>query len=201
MILKIRTTEYDLRFLRGALPQLEAYLLSTDVYWPIGVHPPAGEPPYPQLTIGNILLSQLILQVSAKSNQQLAEYTTFSRGIEDLRSRWTVAWMKKNHLEFRARLNLWRDYLDEYRDSPQTNYDRYSYEVGRRVLLTLLSTYRDQIPTQEFDLLSSLDRILNKYLQTGKFIWQPEWTPVFPEAEFWFLYGILPANPEIRIEK
>jgi len=193
--MKIRTTEYDLRFLRAALPQMEAYLLSNVVYWPIGVHSPAGEPPYPQLTTGNVLLAELRSQVSATAGQQLMERKNFSQQLEEIRSHWTVAWMKKTRQEFRARLNLWRDYLVEYRENPNANYDRYSYEVSRRVLLELLSIENDQIPPPDLDLLSSLDLIVKEYFRIGEFIWQSEWTPIFPESRFWFLYGFLPANP------
>ena len=173
--------------------------MSNDVYWPIGVHPPAGEPPYPQLTIGNVLLAELRLHVSAIADQQLLERKKFSHELEEIRSRWTVAWMKKNRQEFRARLNLWRDYLVEYRESPNANYDRYSYEVSRRVLLELLSLENDQIPPPDLNLLSSLDIIVKKYIQIGEFIWQSEWAPIFPESRFWFLYGFLPANPAIKV--
>jgi len=197
LVKRIRTTEYDLRFLRAALPQMEVYLLSNVVYWPVGVHAPAGEPPYPQLTIGNVLLAELRSQVSATAGQQLMERKNFSRELEEIRSRWTVAWTKKTRQEFRARLNLWRDYLVEYRENPNANYDRYNYEVSRRVLLELLSIENDQIPAPDLDLLSSLDLIVKECLRFGEFIWQPEWTPIFPESRFWFLYGFLPANPAI----
>jgi hypothetical protein len=50
--------EYDLGYLQSALSTLEDYLLSADLYWSIGDNPPKGEPPYPSLTLGNVLLAQ-----------------------------------------------------------------------------------------------------------------------------------------------
>ena len=52
--------EYDLRYLKAGIEQLESYLLSSDVYWSIGTRAPAGETPYPQLTIGGLLLARML---------------------------------------------------------------------------------------------------------------------------------------------
>lgn len=46
----MKSFEYDLRYIRAGLDVLEEYLLSDEVFWPIGVNPPVGDPEYPRLT-------------------------------------------------------------------------------------------------------------------------------------------------------
>ncbi|HEY5573072.1 MAG TPA: hypothetical protein VIK64_08690, partial [Anaerolineales bacterium] len=52
------SAEYDLGYLRAAVAALEDYLMSNELYWPIGAASPAGEPDYPRLTLGGLLLAQ-----------------------------------------------------------------------------------------------------------------------------------------------
>ena len=48
---------YDLRYLQAAVDVLQDFLFSPEIYWPIGIQPPMGETPYPQLTLGGISLA------------------------------------------------------------------------------------------------------------------------------------------------
>jgi hypothetical protein len=86
-------------------------------------------------------------------------------------------------------LNLWRDFLAEYRESPGDNIDRYAYEVTRRVQLHLLKLDAEGIPSDEITLLDSLDRLLNAVFQPGEFVWEPDMISGFPSQVFWYLYG------------
>ena len=52
------TLEYDLRYLRASVELLKNYLFSKDIYWSIGISAERGAPPYPQLTLGNMLLAR-----------------------------------------------------------------------------------------------------------------------------------------------
>ena len=40
------SADYELRYLQAAVSVLERYLLSSDLYWPIGVAAPPGTTPY-----------------------------------------------------------------------------------------------------------------------------------------------------------
>ena len=49
---------------------MEQYLLSKDIYWPVGVSTSAGETPYPKLTLGTLLLVQQRLEALTVSTAQ-----------------------------------------------------------------------------------------------------------------------------------
>jgi hypothetical protein len=185
--------EYDLRFLRASVEQLEAYLLSKELYWPLGIGAPAGEPSYPQLTLGWLLLAQRRASVTALPGVQEAELERWRVQLEATRVRWRIAWEQKARWELRARLNLWRNFIEEYRAAPEANYDRYAYEVGRRVMAGLLAKEVGEIPHADEEMLAGLDKILRASLVTGEFIWEAGLQDGFPREEFWFLYGRLPS--------
>jgi hypothetical protein len=107
---------YDLEYLRAGLDVLEEYLLSKDIYWPLSASPPPGDPPYPRLTLGGLLLSRARARARELSGTltpaQEADLTRMSEQLEATRSRWRVAWEGKASREFHARLNLWRDFLE-----------------------------------------------------------------------------------------
>jgi len=186
--------EYDLGYLKAGIEQLESYLLSSDVYWSIGARAPAGETPYPQLTLGGLLLARLRAQFSIKTSTQQVELEELSGRLNDLRTRWRVAWEGKASKEFYARLNLWKNFLEEYRANPETQYDRYKYEVTRRVMLHLLGAETENIRQAQRDLLASLDLLLHTVFVSGEFIWVISLTDSFPQEQYWYLYGRVPKS-------
>jgi hypothetical protein len=98
----------------------------------------------------------------------------------------------KANAEFKSRLILWRNFLEDYRKRPESNYDRYAYEVVRRVILHLLKAEADDLHQAEIEMLKGLDKLLRVYFVSGDFIWDPNLTPSFPEETYWYLYGNLP---------
>lgn len=184
------SAEYDLRYLQAGVPLLENYLLSTEIYWPIGVSSPAGEPPYPRLTLGGLLLAQARLHARQDlSSVQRAELARLDEQINETRSHWRVAWGQKAAHELQARLKLWRDFLEEVRDNSEANIDRYTYEVQRRVMLHLLEPEAEAVPKGQFELLRAMDKMLSGVFVSGDFIWDHAYQPGFPADTFWYLYG------------
>ena len=182
---------YDLQYLEAGLAVIEQYLLSPEVYWPIGINAPRGEMAYPQLTLGGMLLAVQRLHASARQPSQQSSLRNASIELDAARQRWPVAWGRKASTEFPLRLNLWRDFLEDYRRKPSTNADRYAYEVSRRVQLQLLQPEADMLQGSYTTLLTSLDRLLKVSLIQGNFIWDPILSPVFPVGTYWYLYGRL----------
>lgn len=186
-----QSIEYDLGYVRAALPLLEAYLLSPDLYWSLATKPPAGSPPYPQLTLGSLLLTLARLRAHRLSPDQNAELIRLERELEHTRSRWRVAWERKSQRDFSSRLKMWRDFLEEYRVNPENHYDRYAYEVGKRVMLHLLAGEAGTLPEAELDLLRGLDQLLRAVFLPGDFIWEKDLSDGFPPDSYWYLYGQL----------
>jgi hypothetical protein len=183
------SAEYDLRFLQAGSKILEDYLLSNDLYWPLGVGAPVGEPPYPQFNLGNLELALTRVQGYRLTPAYQTRLDALMMQINLVRERWRTNWSRKAGAEFHARLNLWRDFLMGYRESPESNYDRYAYEVGRRVQLHLLEEEAESISSDDVRLLDSLDRLLKSAFQPGEFIWEADLSPGFPPQIYWYLYG------------
>jgi hypothetical protein len=185
----VRSAEYDLRFLQAGLELLEEYLLSNDLYWPIGVGAPVGEPPYPQFNLGSLELALTRVPAFRLTAAQQTQLDDLTAQINDIRARWRTNWGEKARAEFHGRLNLWRDFLMDYQESPESNYDRYAYEVNRRVQLKLLREEAERISYEEIKLLDSLDRLLEASFQPGEFVWEAELSSSFPPQIYWYLYG------------
>jgi hypothetical protein len=183
------SAEYDLRFLRAGTELLEDYLKSSEVYWPVGVQSPAGDPPYPQLTLSALLLARIRARARVATPAGRAELAQLEEQIDTLRTRWRVAWEKKAAADFHARLVLWRNYLEDYRENPEANVDRYAYEVTRRVQLQLLEREAEAVPEAEFTLLEGLDHLLKAVFLPGEFIGEPDLASSFPADPYWYLYG------------
>ncbi len=191
----MKSVEYDLRYLQAGVAELENYLLSNDVFWPADIRPPAGQPGYPQMTLGGMLLSRQRLMTYDKTPKETTQVSKIISEMDEIRVRWKVAWENKASRSFSVRVKMWRDYVEEYRLLPQDNADRYTYEVRLRAMLTLLKSEVGAKSSAEIDLLSILDNYLDNVLITGSFIWEPELQAGFPENVYWYLYGRLPSMP------
>jgi len=191
----MKTYDYDLRYLQSGVGELENYLLSEDIFWPVDIRPPAGEPGYPQLTLGGLLLARKRLTAYNKSPKQATDVDKITAAMDTVRSNWRVAWERKAARSFGVRLKMWRDFIEEYRHGPLDNADRYAYEVRLRTMLALLKTEGGGQVSAEVDLLALLDKFLDNVMIPNGFVWEPELQMGFPENIYWYLYGRLPSMP------
>jgi hypothetical protein len=189
----MKSLEYDLRYLASGTEILEKYLFSDEVFWPINVSPPEGEPAYPRLTLDGLLLVRTRLMGRSKSPDQQARMEQVISMIEFNRSKWRVAWEGKAGKCYQVRLRMWQNFIQEYQENPHENADRYPYEVRLRVMLELLKAEFKYHSRGEIDLLLGLDGYLKSILVHGGFIWDIEIQAGFPEKEYWFLYGKIPT--------
>jgi len=188
------TFEYDRRYVERGLEMLESYLLADSAYWPMNTQAPLGEPAYPMLTLEGLKLS--LLRMSAFRGRLVYEYQTqkLTSELEAVRKRWAVAWEKKAQGAYRARLTMWGNYIEEYRDLPEAHADRYIYEVRLRAFLSILEQDVGTFETNARAQLSVMDTYLNSVLVRGKFIWDDNYRASFPAEEYWYLYGLLPPH-------
>lgn len=188
------SAKYELDFLKAGIEQLKNYLLSNEIYWHLNIMPPAGGLPYPEFTLGWMLLFMKRAKALALNSEERTQLQKVKQDIEAMHSQWRAAWEKKAAREFQNRLFLWRDFLELYRENPEDNYDRYHYEVTRRVILELLKGEISVIPTAQAELLVALDRMLKAVLTPKEFIWDPALKKEFPKSQFWYLYGTVPKS-------
>ena len=174
------SAEKDKAYLETGVSELENYLLSDELFWPIT----ARGYNLPRLTIGGILLAKARLE--ARDEQIEA----FVSRLDAVRSKWRVAWETKAGREVGARMRLWSNYLADYRHNPENHADAYPHEVRYRVMLHLLMA-EIHVQPSEREALSKLDNLLHVILTTGEFIWESDLQSGFPRAVYWFLYGKL----------
>ena len=174
------TPDKDRAYLEAGIPELEDYLLSDELYWPIT----ARGYDLPRLTVGGILLTQS--QLKAR-NERIESLET---QLDAVRSKWRVAWETKAGREVQARMRLWGNYLADYRHNPEGHADAFPHEVRYRVMLQLLLS---ELPTQTSiqKELSQLDSLIRGYLISGDFIWETDLQAGFPREVYWYLYGKL----------
>ncbi len=187
--------QYDLAFLQAGIPELQGYLLSHEIYWPLGLAAPLGERPYPRMTLGWLLLAQTHARGWLTTDLYPAQTTVvenLSQEMAEMRGRWQTAWAKKAAQEFSSRLKLWVNFINDYRGDKGGYANQYPYDVQRRVILHLLVGETDQIPPIELVLLREMDGYLRAVLKTGEFMWDKEVASMFPPSAYWYLYGNLP---------
>lgn len=158
--------DQDLLYLDAGLRELQDYLLSRELYWPL-----SAASSLPRLTLGGLLLA--MQRLGPRADSQAAQ-------IEALRSKWRTAWDAKASREVRARGDLWRSYLQDYRESPDSHAGEYAQQVRNRAMLALLGEESDP-----------LDESVKSMFVAGDFVWESECAGYFPRDAFWFLFGKL----------
>jgi hypothetical protein len=179
---------YDLSYLSASFEELEAYLFSKELFWHITGSPHL--PSSPTLSLVNLLLSTRNLRGCSAAGKlspaQKTEYAQLERKLEEIHHKWTVAWQTKAAHEYQSRLRQWINYLNELNDAPENNAAFYSTEVRNRVLLELL---KESSPESAEPDLAEFDAVIRAKLTPSDFIWDPELQSVFPQEQYWFLYG------------
>jgi hypothetical protein len=189
---------YDLNYASAGLNDLKDYLLSKELFWPLGLDPSLGRSTSPRLTPGNLLFSFARLNAyrlgEKLDTRQGNELLKLEREFEALRSKWAVAWEKKVAHEFNSRFRQWGLYLTEVGDDTGAHAPYYRTEVRLRAFLELLRDALVQKP--EVD-LSVLDSSLRSYFTPGDFIWDEDLAVGFPREKYWYLWGRLVDTPAI----
>lgn len=181
---------YDLEYLNIGMEEIQNYLLSEELFWPVSGRPSGDKQFFLKMTIGNLLLSEH--RLATLSNEDLlspedaSEFSKLQRGIEAVRMKWRVAWERKASREYDTRFNQWRKSLEDLRSERYQNAPFYKNEVRLRVLLELLV---EQIPDKARRDLGPLDKILRHMFKSGEFVWGAELAPGFPKEKYWYLYG------------
>ena len=184
---------YERYFLKEGLDQFKDYLLSDEVYWALNLRAEQGTSPYPQLTLGNLLLSEARLQGAAAamdlSPSQKKELDEINTGISEHKNEWQVAWSKKSEKEFGQRLRQWTNYLDDLGENPDRHRSIFATEVRTRAILELL---KGDLPRESKSLLQELDALdqrLKRLTSAADFVWGNALKSAFPQEQYWFLYA------------
>jgi hypothetical protein len=177
-------------YIQAAIEELEAYLLSEDLFWPINKPAPVASQTFPRLTIGGLRLAlkhSAALAIDQKNRWLIDQ---FDQRVHVIQQKWRLRWEQKAHRELISRLMQWRNYLQELRQEPDRQAAYYPYEVRWRVMVTLLEQDLEELNPEETELRSGLDLMLSAQFVEGEFIWELPLRVNFPQNPYWFLYGL-----------
>lgn len=173
----MESIDADQKYVKAAIEQIQLYLSSQNVFWPM------GSMPFP-LTIGNLLFSLRRLSVSGSSEQLAAEVTS---QLEETRKANRALFQQKEKVELKARLREWTANQEEWSEAGLTA-SVLATEVRNRTIITLLINDLDQDSVTDSLQLDSTDQNFKSITELGNFIWDEELARVFPADEFWFLW-------------
>jgi len=183
----------DLAVVAGMVAELEPYLLSPELYWPLSGPPLPGGQGYPRLTPGGLLLA--LVRLSAVERElpaaQAAGLARSRLALEATRNRWRAGLDRKIAQEVKSRLDLWSAYLGDCVESRTRCAESFPQQVAYRAMLTLLLAEIGGLPPDSPHpaRLAEADHRFRAFFRPGDFVWEAELRPGFPRAEFWYLYG------------
>jgi len=178
----------DWFFVWAAVDELEEYLLSPVLHWPLPKRK-NGEilGGLPRLTPGNLCLAKARLSVQGELDENQDYRQTIER-IDQIRDKWRVNWGKKAEQEFSERLRLWKAYIVEELEEEQHSKTDYAIQVRTRTILELLQDEILRVNPDEQRLLDKLDEEIQLLCSQGSFVWEDRFIKAFPENRYWFLY-------------
>ncbi len=188
----MNSKRYNFELLQAMLAELDAYLLSNELFWPLSGHPPSGEPPFPRMTLGNLLLAldELGAQADTFSEEEESRFA-------ELRSQWEkhlhshgTAIERKAATEQRQRLQLWRNFLDELREGSPSGAN-YAQQARSRAIFDRLA---DLIAGEGQDeslqkSMAALDTRFRGRFAPGPFVLDPGLQRAYDPEQYWYLYG------------
>lgn len=187
-----RSVEDNLKRAQAMLDEMEDFLLSKEVFWPMDARAATRSDQFPKLSIGAFLLTidQLASQANEMSPEQIETYQALREAYAKVSAKWPANVGKKAVAEMRQRANLWRAYLQELADNPRIA-ENYPQEVKNRVLLERLQEPAEGTEgLQDLrDRIRGLDSLLRNRFQPGSFIWDPRLMGTYPDNRYWFLLG------------
>jgi hypothetical protein len=175
-------------FLRAAVPDLQDYLFSAQLYWPLNVEIPGQPRESSSLTPGNLMLVLRQLSSIPFSQPLEDELKMLIHKVEFIRERWQANWQKKAASEFPQRVKLWENYLRDLKTHSQKSEHEYRQAVRWRTISQLLGDEMGFNALAENEPLTILDKMLEAITVSGSFVWQAEMENGFPKEKFWFLY-------------
>ncbi|MDE2777976.1 MAG: hypothetical protein OXI77_18770 [Chloroflexota bacterium] len=183
----------DLDELERMVARLGDYLLGNEMYLSIGGGAFRGLSA-PQLTIGALLLRRRRLtQLRAKLKR--ADGIRLDAALadhDDLQREWTLHYEQKLQREVPSRLRVMAGFFRECSENPRDCAGAYPIEALRRTIVGEILLAMMEFGYEKSEVIASVrsaDQALRRILQAGEFIWSPLLAPVYPQDDFWWLYG------------
>ncbi len=183
-------TDRDIAILVAMAAEMAEYLNSDVLFWSMQT---SG---MPKLTLGGYLMRQyrlLALADSLSSEAQQELNTAVSQFNRALIER-VVRFEKKAHIELEARIRQWGEFLRDVEVEGSIGRGSYAMAVETRAMMAAiiekLHKRPYQLQSRVMPRVDLLDRNLQRYWEPDEFIWSEEWREVYPQTDFWWLYGL-----------
>ena len=185
----IEKLKQDLRILEAMAAEMDDYLRSQAMFWPL------QDSSLPRLTLGGYLMRQhrlsalpeLLTESERERLDQAIE--TFNKALVEK----VVRFETHAHEEIHARLRQWSEYLRELGHESIAAGDFYPTSVETRAMIQALLEKLEmppyQIDERIYDELGAFDRALSNRWKPNGFVWPVEWESAYPRSKFWWLYG------------
>jgi hypothetical protein len=178
------TSNSDLAYLALAVPDLQDYLFSQELFWPLpAASASLGVPGLGQMTLGGVVLA--LARLACVDAHQAREY---EGKVELVRTRWRSNWSKKAAREYSARVGLWGRTVEDIVSESGSKRAGYPAQVRIRLMLDLLQTEMVPEKPQEIEYLVGYDARLRAAVHPGSFVWEPNLADCFPANPYWYLY-------------
>jgi hypothetical protein len=181
--------EYGLDYLQAGISELEPYLLSKSLFWPLNSIGSST----PRLTIGGLLFALQRSRTSQLTSQQNSVLLKSDNTLTSVRSRWQSAWGRRSQQEFLSRLRQWKNYINDLMKNLYEHTPYYNSEIRLRVFLSLLTPEMNPPDSVYLEMLDDLDDALKSIFVPGEFIWDQALESAFARETYWYLWGHL--NP------
>ncbi len=188
----MQSVQYNLEFTKAMLEELESYLRSPQLFWPLSKSPHTPGPAFPRLTPGALLLAidELEARVPEMSDGELADFQELKANFEGLQAKHRMALERKSLQEAQQRLSLWRAHLADLQEQAQA-ISEYPQQVRNRVmferLMDLIVSEAEKEAARAK--IGALDRQLRSRFAHEDFVWAAGLKPAYPAETYWYLYG------------
>lgn len=187
----MESTDYNLDLFETMLDEIEDFLLSADIFWPLAKRSKPESPPYPRLSTGALLMTQdvSLAQEAGMNTEQKARHAKLQSQWKMILNKWRSALGRKSEREMGMRLNLWRAYLSDLEEGKASHFD-YDRETRNRVQFTRLRTLTmgNSKTINMEKAIRSLDALLLNLTIASDFIWDDRLRETYPERDFGYLY-------------
>ncbi|TET98875.1 MAG: hypothetical protein E3J30_05805 [Anaerolineales bacterium] len=187
----MQSVDYTLDLFEAMLDEIEEFLLSADIFWPLAKRSKPDLPPYPRLSTGGLLMTrdESLAQEAEMNPSQKVRHANLQHQWDLILHKWRSALGRKSEREMGMRLNLWRAYLSDLEEGSASHFD-YHREARNRVQFTRLQTIAtgSSKTLKMVKTIRSLDARLINLTTSSKFIWDDRLREIYPEGNFGFLY-------------
>lgn len=179
----------DVEILAAMAQDAAAYLDSDVLFWPLSGISSV------KMTLGGYLMRQHRL-LALKSLLSLAQQDEVNTAVVQFNQALVeriVRFETKGNHEIEARLRQWEAFLRDVERGVAATTSNYATAVEARVMLTNLQEALDTPPYRIDPDGKRKIELSNMQLRRlwipGDFIWPDDWTPAYPENNYWYLYG------------